>query len=232
MITIRPAGERGQGKLEWLETRYSFSFADYYDPTHMGFRSLRVINEDWIAPEGGFGTHGHRDMEVVTYVLSGSLSHKDSTGESATVTPGTVQRMTAGHGIRHSEFNPSSQEEVHLLQIWINPEQEGLPPGYEQKQFPLQLRQNRWQLIASPTGRENSLTIHQQVELHSGIISSGTSLSYTLKPQHSIWLQVAKGSITINYIPMGSGDGAAIEMESELNLMATSESEVLLFDFA
>ena len=232
MMTIRPARERGDGKLDWLKTRYSFSFADYYDPTHMGFKSLRVLNEDWIAPNGGFDTHGHRDMEVVTYLLNGAIAHKDSTGSASTLIPGTVQRMTAGKGIRHSEFNPSSTTELHLLQIWILPEKEGLTPGYEERAFPLSDRQGKWQLIASPNGRENSLTIHQQVDLFASQLESGDALAHTLKPNHSAWLQVARGELLLNGQTVKTGDGVALENEPELNLSSKTESELLLFDFS
>ncbi len=231
MISIRPANQRGKGGLHWLDARYSFSFADYHDPAHMGFRSLRVLNEDRIAPKGGFATHGHRDMEIITYLLSGSITHEDSSGKQATIKPGTVQRMSAGSGIRHSEFNASDRDELHLLQIWILPEQEGLTPGYDNITFPEAGRRDKWQLIASPDGRDGSLTINQQVEVSVCDLAEGNCLDYPLQADHDAWLQVARGEIDLNGRRLVAGDGAGVEDETGLNLCAITESEIVLFDF-
>lgn len=232
MITIRKAEERGHANYDWLDTYHSFSFANYYDPQYLGFRSLRVINEDRVSPGAGFGKHGHRDMEIITYVLEGSLEHKDSLGNGSIIQPGDVQRMSAGSGILHSEFNPSRIDPVHLLQIWIIPDKTGLPPTYEQQKFDLEKSVGQLQLIASPDGREGSVTVHQDVKVWAGRLKGGDRLSYSLAPQRHAWLQVAKGAITLNGIPLETSDGGAMSEETELAIAAITEAEFLLFDLA
>lgn len=232
MIEIRPSGDRGRARLDWLDSRHSFSFGDYYDPDHMGFGPLRVINEDRVTPGGGFATHGHKDMEIVTYVLSGALEHKDSLGTGSIIRPGDVQRMTAGTGILHSEFNPSDRDAVHFLQIWIQPEAKGLPPGYEQKAFTDAERRGRLRLIASRDGREGSVTVHRDVDLHAAILDDGDSVELALHPERKAWVQVADGSIEINGSALEAGDSAAIEDVDSLALLARSRAEVLVFDLA
>ncbi|MBW4518311.1 MAG: pirin family protein [Scytolyngbya sp. HA4215-MV1] len=230
MITLRPADERGHANHGWLDSYHTFSFANYYDPQHMGFRALRVINEDWIQPGGGFGTHGHRDMEIVTYVLEGALEHKDSLGNGAIIRPGEVQRMTAGTGIFHSEFNPSRAEAVHLLQIWILPDQQNLEPGYEQVEFPLEERSGKFRLIAAPNGREGAVTIHQDVNLYAATLNAGDALTYELAPARHAWLQVARGEVTLDGHHLQTGDAAAISEPALLKLSTDTSAEVLLFD--
>ena len=233
MITVRPAAERGHFNHGWLDTYHSFSFADYWDPKHMGYRSLRVINEDKVAPHQGFGTHPHRDMEIVTYVLEGALAHKDSMGTGSVIRPGEVQRMSAGTGVLHSEFNNSPSEQVHLLQIWIQPERRGLPPSYEQKNFSTEEKLNRFRLIASPTGEEGSVTIHQDAKLLAAIIEKGNTVKYELVKGRNAWIQVARGEVTLNGKLLKQGDGAAVENEALMTVTGSAdESEVLLFDLA
>ena len=232
MITLRPAAERGHANHGWLDTWHSFSFADYYDPAHTNFRDLRVINEDWVEPGAGFGTHPHRDMEIVTYVLEGALEHKDSMGTGSVIRPGDVQRMSAGTGVTHSEFNPSESERVHLLQIWILPARRGLIPEYEQKTFPESERRNRLRLVAARDGREGSLTIHQDVDLYASILDRGAQLAKPLAPDRYAWLQVVRGAVHLNGRPMKAGDGAAASGEPGIDLRAETEAEVLLFDLA
>src|SRR5581483_6022908 len=198
MITIRKSGDRGHAEHGWLDSRHTFSFADYYDQDQMGFRTLRVINEDRVRPGEGFGTHPHRDMEIVSYVLEGALEHKDSLGTSSVIRPGEVQRMTAGSGVLHSEYNPSQKEPVHFLQIWILPEKKGLRPGYEQKAFPDDQRSNRLRLVASRDGRDGSLTIHQDVDLYSTLLEKGKAVSHALQPGRHAWIQVTRGGLTLN----------------------------------
>lgn len=231
MITLRPAEARGHANHGWLDTYHSFSFADYYDLDHMGFRSLRVINEDRVAPRMGFGTHPHRDMEIITYVLGGQVEHKDSMGTHGVIRPGEVQRMTAGTGVLHSEVNRFDQE-LHLLQIWILPERRGLEPSYEQKAFPEKERQGRFRVVASPDGREGSVTVHQDVTLHSTLLGKGEKAEYPLKPERHAWVQLARGSATLNGVALKAGDGAAISNESTLVLTADEPVEALLFDLA
>lgn len=231
MITLRPSQERGHAHHGWLDTYHSFSFADYYDDDHMGFRSLRVINEDSVAPRRGFGTHPHRDMEIITYVLSGQVEHKDSMGTTAIIRPGEVQRMSAGTGVLHSEVN-RFDEPLHMLQIWILPEKRGLQPGYEQKAFSEQERQGRFRVVASPDGREGSVTVHQDMTLHSTLLGQGEKAEYTLKPGRHAWVQLARGSGTLNGTPIQAGDGAAVSDESTLVLAANEPIEALLFDMA
>lgn len=230
MMHVRHAGERGHFDHGWLDTFHTFSFADYFDPAHMGFRSLRVINEDRVAPGQGFGMHGHRDMEIVTLVLGGALEHRDSLGNGSVLRPGELQRMSAGTGIRHSEFNPSPSEPVHLYQIWLLPGQRNLQPSWEQKAFPREGRQGRWQLVASPEGRDGSLVIHQDATLHWVDLANGDALTYDLAPGRSAWLQVLDGAITLAGQPLSAGDGVAISEERSLLLAASTPAQVLLFD--
>ena len=230
MIRIRSGNERGQTRLDWLDSRHSFSFADYYDPAHMGFRSLRVINDDWVGPAGGFGMHPHRDMEIITYVLEGSLEHRDSLGTGSVIQPGEVQRMTAGTGIRHSEFNPSEEKPVRLLQIWLLPDKQGLKPSYEQKSFPA--NGDGLRLLASREGRDDALTIHQDVDLFSGRLTPGAKVRHALKPGRHAWIQVAKGEILLNGQRLKDGDGAALSTEPSVEVTAQTPAEFLLFDLA
>jgi redox-sensitive bicupin YhaK (pirin superfamily) len=232
MITIRRNDERGGGDYGWLKTRHTFSFSDYHDPKWMGFRSLRVINEDWVAPKGGFPTHPHRDMEIITYVLSGKLEHKDSLGTGSVILPGDGQRMTAGRGIRHSEANASSTEAVHLLQIWILPDKHGHEPGYEQKAFPETEKRGKFRLIASNDGAEGSVKINQDAKLFVTLLAPGEELTQSLGAKRFGWLQVANGEIELNGQKLRQGDGAAISEEKKLTIKATQEAEVLLFDLA
>jgi quercetin 2,3-dioxygenase len=232
MITIRPSNERGGGDYGWLKTRHTFSFNDYSDPKWMGFRSLRVINEDWVAAGGGFPTHPHRDMEIITYVLSGKLEHKDSLGTGSVILPGDGQRMTAGRGIRHSEANGSPTEAVHLLQIWILPDKSGHEPGYEQKSFPESEKRGKFRLIASNDGAEGSVKINQDAKLFVTLLAPGEEVTQSLGGKRSAWLQVAKGEIELNGKTLKQGDGAAISDEAKLKVKAIEEAEVLLFDLA
>lgn len=229
-VTLRPSAERGHFDHGWLDTRHTFSFADYQDPRHVRFRSLRVINEDVVQPGAGFPTHGHRDMEIITYIIRGALAHTDSTGASETLRRGELQRMTAGSGIRHSEYNASTEELVHLLQIWILPERTGLTPGYEQRAFPLEERRNRLAPLASRDGRGGSLILHQDAEMHGAVMDAGTRLSHPLRPGRGAWLQVVAGRLTANGQPLAAGDGAAIEDDAEVILAAETECELVLFD--
>ncbi len=235
MITLRPANERGHANHGWLDTYHTFSFADYYDPKYMGFRSLRVINDDRVAAGRGFGTHPHQDMEIVTYVLEGELAHKDSMGTGATIVPGEVQRMSAGTGVLHSEFNHSKTDEVHLLQIWILPEKRGLEPGYEQKFFADEEKLNRFRIVASRDGREGSVKIHQDGAIYAALIEEGKSAAYSLEKGRYAWIHVARGSVTLKGNTLNAGDGAAITEEEMLTLVGNSigkKAEVLLFDLA
>ncbi|MCD8488694.1 MAG: pirin family protein [Desertifilum sp.] len=232
MLTIRKSEERGKANYGWLDTHYSFSFANYYDPKHMGFRSLRVINEDIVLGGGGFPTHGHRDMEIITYVLEGALEHKDSLGTGSVIRPGDVQRMSAGTGIRHSEYNHSQTEPVHLLQIWILPNQEGLKPSYEQKAFSAAEKQGQLRLIAAPDGRDGAVTVHQDLNLYAGLLQKGDRLTYTLQPGRHAWLQVAQGQALVNHQPLEGGDGVAISNTEQLEISTDSQGEILLFDLA
>jgi redox-sensitive bicupin YhaK (pirin superfamily) len=232
MIRVRRASERGHFDHGWLDTYHSFSFSRYYDPRHMGFRALRVINEDRVAPGRGFGNHPHEDMEIVTYVLDGALAHRDSLGTGSTIRPGELQRMTAGTGIRHSEFNPSEAEPVHLYQIWLLPEREGLEPSYEQRAFPEGERHNRLRLVASPEGRDGSLTIRQDARLYLATVDGGREVRHELTPGRHAWLQVLRGGVALNGLPLSAGDGAAVSDESSLAIKVDGPSEVLLFDLA
>ncbi len=232
MIQVRGSAERGHFDHGWLDTYHTFSFGDYHDPRQMGFRALRVINEDRVQPGQGFGTHPHRDMEIVTYVLEGALSHRDSLGTGSVIAPGELQRMTAGTGIRHSEFNPSETDPVHLYQIWLRPERPGLEPGYEQKSFPESERRNQLRLVASPDGQDGSLTIRQDARLFLGLLDEGAEQTHALPDGRSAWLQVLRGEVLLNGVPLSAGDGAAVTDETTLTLLATESAEVLLFDLA
>jgi quercetin 2,3-dioxygenase len=229
MIARRPAEERGRARFGWLDSRHTFSFGHYHDDAHMGFGPLRVINEDRVTPGAGFDTHGHSDMEILSYVLEGELAHKDSIGTGSVIRPGEVQRMSAGTGIRHSEFNPSPQAPVHFLQIWILPEREGLKPGYQQSAFPLDDK-GRLHLVASGDGRDGSLTINQDVDLYAGRLTEGEIVERKLRDGRLGWLQVARGAVSLNGVALATGDGAAIEKEADLVIRADSDAEVLLFD--
>jgi quercetin 2,3-dioxygenase len=232
MITLRRSAERGGGDFGWLNTRHTFSFDQYYDPRFMGFRSLRVINEDVVAPAGGFPTHPHRDMEIITYVLEGQLEHKDSLGTGSVILPGDGQRMTAGRGIRHSEKNPSPSEPVHLLQIWIMPEKSGLEPSYEQKSFPESEKRGKLRVIASRDGREGSVKINQDAQLFVSLLSPEQQVKHGFENGRHGWLQVAKGAVQLNDLELQQGDGAAVSDEQKLTIKGTKDSEILLFDLA
>jgi len=232
MIVRRPAGERGRTQIGWLDSWHSFSFGDYYDPAHVEFRSLRVLNDDQVAAGQGFGMHPHRDMEIITYMVSGALEHKDSLGTGSVIRPGEVQRMSAGTGIRHSEFNPSPTEPAHLLQIWLTPERRGLTPGYEQKAFPDAERRNRWRLVASRDGRDGSVTMHQDAAMYVTTLDAGNKVTRSLDRGRHGWLQVVRGAVTLNGQPLQAGDGAAVSDESELTVTASEQAEIVLFDLA
>lgn len=231
-IQIRKADERGHVQIGWLDSYHTFSFGHYFDPAHMGFRALRVINDDRVAPKAGFDTHGHRDMEIITYVLEGALEHKDSLGTGSVIYPGDAQRMTAGTGIRHSEFNHSETDLVHLLQIWILPEKQGLPPSYEQRAIPLEEKLGKLRLIASRDGRNGAVTVHQDVELYVSVLKTGDTVSYDLQPNRHAWLHVARGAVSFNGYALTAGDAAAVSGEEHLQISTDSEAEILLFDLA
>ena len=226
MITTRRSAERGHASHGWLESRHTFSFADYFDPKQIGFRALRVINEDWIRPGTGFGTHPHRDMEIITYVISGAIAHQDSMGNGSTVRPGELQRMSAGTGILHSEHNPSPTETLHLLQIWIQPERRNLPPSYEQQAFP---DARGLRLLASRTG---PVTVHQDCALWQAVLTPEESVAHELPPGRHGWIQVVSGVVAANGVELGAGDGAAVESEPRLELVARDDARLLLFDLA
>jgi redox-sensitive bicupin YhaK (pirin superfamily) len=232
MIRIRKGSERGHFDHGWLDTFHSFSFSDYYDPRQMGFRSLRVINEDRVAPGRGFGMHPHRDMEIVTYVLSGALTHRDSLGTGSVLRAGELQRMTAGTGIRHGEFNDSATEPVHLYQIWLLPERPGLEPGYEQRGFDVEERRGRFRVVAAPDGRDGSLVIRQDATLHLAALEEGEEARHALATGRHAWLQVLRGRVALDGQPLVAGDGAALSDEPGLSVRAEESSEVLLFDLA
>jgi quercetin 2,3-dioxygenase len=231
MITIRRSGERGRANHGWLDSRHTFSFADYHDPSHMGFGALRVINEDRVAPGAGFERHAHRDMEILSYVLEGALEHKDSLGTGSIIRPGDVQRMSAGTGIQHSEFNSSQQDPVHFLQIWILPERRGIAPAYEQKTFALDATE-RLPLVASRDGRNGALTVHQDVDVYAGRLATGGSVKHVLRAKRMVWLQVASGEVELNGLNLDTGDGAAVEKVTALLIHARAAAEILLFDMA
>jgi len=232
MITIRKANDRGHANHGWLDSYHTFSFADYYDPTFMGFRDLRVINEDWVAAKQGFGKHPHRDMEIITYVLDGALEHRDSMGNSAVMRPGDVQRMTAGTGVTHSESNHSDRDPVHLLQIWILPDTKNLEPGYEQKAYLESEKRGKLRLIASHNGRDGSVTVHQDLNLYATILGNGEQVNLAVNGDRHVWVQVARGSIVLNGQRLNQGDAAAVSQEDVLDLTGEEDAEVLLFDLA
>jgi hypothetical protein len=229
-ISLRKSQERGHANHGWLDSYHSFSFANYYDPEHMGYSVLRVINEDVIAPAEGFGMHSHRDMEIVTYMLQGALRHEDSMGNGSVISAGDVQRMTAGTGVRHSEFNASSTESAHMLQIWLLPERDNIEPSYEEKHFDAAEKQGRWRLIASHDGREGSLLVHQDIALYATVLAKGEQLSYDVGAGRSLYLQVARGSVDLNGEILVAGDAAKIDTQQPIALEALAAAELLLFD--
>jgi redox-sensitive bicupin YhaK (pirin superfamily) len=232
MIRLRRSDARGHTKLSWLDSRHTFSFGDYYDPQHMGYSHLRVINEDRVVPGKGFPTHSHRDMEIITYVLEGALAHKDSTGTSSVIRVGDVQRMSAGTGISHSEYNASQTEPVHFLQIWIVPDKTGLAPGYEQRAFPLDEHQGKWTLIASKGGRDDSVTVQQDVDVWAARFAPGDQAAFHLKPSRHAFAQAARGALTLNAVTLNAGAGAAVSQEEMLEFKALGPAELLMFDLA
>jgi quercetin 2,3-dioxygenase len=230
MLTIRKAHDRGRAQLGWLDSRHTFSFGDYHDPAHMGFRALRVINEDIVHGGGGFATHPHRDMEIVTYVLSGALAHRDSMGNGSTIRPDDVQRMSAGTGVTHSEHNGSATAPVHFLQIWILPATTGTPPSYEQRAYPTAEKRGRLRLVGAQDGRDGAVTIHQDVALYATVLAAGERVRHALAPGRHAWVQVTHGSVDVNGQQLAAGDGAALSDEAAVELRATADSEALLFD--
>jgi quercetin 2,3-dioxygenase len=230
MQTVRHSDERGAANFGWLDSRHTFSFGHYHDPRFMGFGPLRVINEDWVKPSRGFDTHGHRDMEIITYMISGALRHEDSMGNGSVIHPGDVQRMTAGSGIRHSEHNASDEEDAHLLQIWIEPETLNLPPGYEQKMFSAAEKLNRLRLVVSRDGRDGSVSIHRDADIHAGVLDSGVLFAHEFAAGRLGWLQVVRGKLTANGLSLQAGDGLSLRDATTLVLQTISETEVLLFD--
>lgn len=232
MVLIRKADERGQTKLPWLDSRHSFSFGDYYDPGHMGFRALRVINEDRVAPGGGFGLHPHRDMEIVTYVLNGAVEHKDSLGSGGIIRQDELQHMSAGTGIQHSEFNASKTEPVHLYQIWLLPERRGLKPSYEQKAFPQSGRQGKLRSIANRTGADGALRIHQDAQISLASLGPDVKLHWEIVPGRHAWVQVLRGDVELNGHSLGAGDAVALSEEHGINVASQSAAEIMLFDLA
>ena len=232
MLTLRKADDRGHFDFGWLDTRHTFSFGEYHDPRHMGFRALRVINEDVVRGGRGFGTHPHRDMEIVTYVLSGALAHQDSMGNGSTIRPNDVQRMSAGTGVTHSERNASASDPVHLLQIWLLPAATGTPPSYEQRSFTREDKLGRLRLVGAPDGRDGAVTIHQDVALYASVLDTGMQVTHTVAPGRHVWVQVAEGLVSVNGTPLVEGDGAALSGEASVTLAAEAPSEVLLFDLA
>jgi redox-sensitive bicupin YhaK (pirin superfamily) len=230
MITVRPAAARGHASFGWLDSRHTFSFGHYYDPAHMGFGPLRVINEDRVVPAAGFGTHSHQNMEIISYVLDGALEHKDSIGTGSVIRPGEVQKMSAGSGIAHSEFNASRTEPVHFLQVWIQPDRSNIAPSYEQKAFPREERRGRLRLVVSPDGAEGSIRIVQDARMYAGLLAPGESVAHELAPRRRAWVQVARGAVALNGSRLASGDGAAIEGEPRVELVGVEDAEVLLFD--
>ena len=230
MITIRKAEERGHFDFGWLNTYHSFSFGDYYDPKHTRFRTLRVINEDFVQPGHGFPTHGHRDMEIVTYILQGALEHRDSMGTGSIIRRGDAQRMSAGTGVTHSEANPSPDEPVHLLQIWIFPSEQDMHPEYEEKKFSDEDKRNKLRLIVSPDGSDGSVKIHQDAKIYASLLAEREAVVHTLENGRSAWLQVAAGSVTLNDVALKQGDGAGVSGETSLRVAAHEPAEVLLFD--
>ena len=232
MITLRRSADRGFADHGWLKSFHSFSFADYHDPSHMGFGNLRVINEDRIAPGTGFGTHGHRDMEIVSYVLEGALAHRDSMGNGAAIVPGEVQRMSAGRGVMHSEFNHASDMQTHFLQIWILPRERGITPAYEQKAFPDSAKRGRLCLVAADDGRDGSVTIHADAALHAGLFDGDEAAELPLTPGRLTYVHLARGALEVNGLPLTAGDAAMLEDEAVLRLQHGRQAEVLVFDLA
>lgn len=232
MFTLRKAQDRGHANHGWLDTWHTFSFAQYHDPAHMGFSDLRVINDDRVQPGQGFGTHGHRDMEIITYVLDGALEHKDSMGNGSVIRPGNVQRMSAGRGVRHSEFNASTTEPVHLLQIWIEPNVTGIDPGYEEKHFTGDEKRGQLRLIASPDGTAGSVTIHQDARVYAALLDGADTVTHTLAAGRKAYVHVARGSVTVNGHVLAGGDGARISGESSIGFSKGSQAEILLFDLS
>ncbi|MBC7692219.1 MAG: pirin family protein [Methylotenera sp.] len=232
MINIRRSNDRGHAQHGWLESYHTFSFANYHDPKFNGFRDLLVINDDRVQPGQGFGKHGHRDMEIITYMVEGELEHKDSMGTGSVIRPGDIQRMSAGKGVQHSEFNHSKDKPLHLLQIWITPAKEGDQPSYEEKKFTAEEKKNRLKLIVSPTGEDGSVTIHQNAKLYSGLLDEGKEVDHQLAPGRHAWVQVIKGALDLNGESLMAGDGAAISETGALNFVARENTEVLLFDLA
>jgi hypothetical protein len=232
MITFRDRMTRGQSRTGWLDSKHSFSFGDYRDPAHMGFRSLRVINEDRVIPGAGFPRHGHRDMDIISYILEGSLQHKDSIGSGAVIKPGEIQRMSAGTGVEHSEFNASQTEPVHFLQIWLIPEQRGIQPSYEQKPVPLEERRGKLRLVASATPPDSAVTLHEDASLYVANLSAGERVRHDIAAGRGVWVQVARGIVALNGTEMREGDGAALEDEATATIEAETDAEILLFDLA
>ena len=232
MITLRKSSARGYADHGWLHSYHSFSFADYFDAEQMGWGPLRVINEDRVEPGQGFGTHGHRDMEIISYVLSGQLQHKDSMGNGTVIRPGDVQRMSAGSGVQHSEFNPSTDEVVHFLQIWIQPENHGTPPSYEERFFSLEEKRGRLRLVASHDGREGSVTVHQDADLYASLLSAGQQVSHRIVDRRLAYLHLVRGAVQVNGVILQAGDAAKIEAEPQFDIVADADSELLLFDMA
>ena len=232
MITIRKSEERGHFNFGWLDTYHTFSFDQYYDPRFMAFRSLRVINEDRVQPGRGFPTHGHRDMEIITYVLEGALEHKDSMGTGSVIRPGDVQKMSAGTGVRHSEYNPSQSEPVHLLQIWIIPDTAGIKPDYQQKRFETEEKRAHLRLVASPDGKDDSITIKQDARVYASLLEPSEQVIHELNPNRHAWVQVARGMVEVNGQTLNQGDGAAISNEAQVKLRGLEPAEILLFDLA
>ncbi len=230
MTELRPAKERGHANHGWLDSYHSFSFADYYDPQHMGYSVLRVINEDRVQAGSGFGTHGHRDMEIISYVLEGSLGHKDSMGTGSTIIPGDVQRMSAGRGVQHSEFNPSGEKPAHFLQIWIQPDQKGVAPSYEQKHFAAAEKRGKLRLIASPDGKDGSVSIHQDAKLYAGLFDGDEQADFAIGAGRQVYVHVARGSITANGNALNAGDALALTEATSLSLTKGQSAEVLVFD--
>ena len=232
MITLRKSQDRGYADHGWLKSQHSFSFAGYHDPDHMGFGNLRVINEDYIAPGRGFGTHGHKDMEIVTYVVSGNLAHKDNMGNVKGIPPGDVQRMSAGTGVEHSEFNHAEGQTTHLLQIWIEPNVRGIAPGYEQKTFSAEDKRGKLRLVASNSGSDGSVTIHADAKIYAALLDGQESAQLPLNPARKAYIQMVRGSINVNGLPLSQGDAALVQSESNLELSSGKDAEVLVFDLA
>ena len=231
-MIVRPGNQRGYADHGWLRSYHTFSFANYYDPAHMGFRALRVINEDRVEGGMGFGAHAHRDMEIISYVLEGELAHQDSMGNGEIIRPGEVQRMSAGTGVRHSEFNNAKDRQVHFLQIWIEPEQAGIAPSYEQKAFPSAERQGRWRLVASRDGRDGAVTVHQDLNLYASLVAPAQALSFVVPNARHAWLHVARGKIELDGQELSAGDAAAFEPGEAIDVTGREDAELLLFDLA